>query len=347
MTSTQTLKLLDALLTGSSGNETEKLKALYKNAYCNTESFRDLTLLLERSEFHGTIGSELLTKSESVVKAGFTDAGSFGDNITVMEYLVEKIQKERQRAEEYVKSACVNGEVLNVIDKRLADQATECYEKLFRYVCCLYASLYGDTVLKNLNVKTGIRSVDLIRNVDDELSILLAEARRRETPKVWRILRKPFGGLNMMRYNGFVLEYGGITTDYLENQCDQLSPALFVPKNSFDVLCCGVGYLTSLSTATGASIFGAHVTTNPAMNCMDDLDLDYSQLNISLLLGKIAGSGVCVVKPEVLVEILNRYFMIREARKNSQTGCALCGKAGCRHIIVPAKYSMNDKPLVL
>lgn len=347
MTSTQTLKLLDALLAGSSGPETEKLKELYKTAYCSTKSFSDLKLLLERSEFHGTIGSELLTKSESVVQAGFTNAGSFGDNVTVMEYMVEKIQQERQRAEEYIKSACVNGEVLNVIDKRLADQVTECYEKLFRYVCCFYASLYGDSVLKNLNVKTGIRSVDLVRNMDDELSILLAEGRRMETPKAWRIVRKTFGGMNMLRYSGFVLDYGGVTADYLENQCEQLSPALFVPHNSNDVLCCGVGYLTSLSTASGASVFGAHVTKDPALNCLDDLDLNYNQLNISGLLAKIAGSGVCIMKPEALVEILNRYFMIREARKNKQTGCALCGKVGCRHIRIPENFSMDDKPLVL
>lgn len=347
MTSTKTLRLLDALLAGSSGSETEKLKELYKNAYCNTESFSQLKLLLERSEFHGTIGEELLTRSESVIQAGFTNAGSFGDSVTVMEYLVEKVQKERQRAEEYIKSACVNGEVLNVVDKRLADQATECYEKLFRYVCCFYASLYGDSALKNLNVKTGIRSVDLVRNVDEELSILLAETRRLEKPKVWRIVRRTFGGLNMMRYGGFVLEYGGVTADYLENQCRQLTPTLFVPNSSRDVVCCGVGRMTSLNTANGASIFGAHVTTTPAMNCLDGLEVDYHQLNITGLLEKIAGSGVCIIKPENLVEILNRYFMIKEARKNKQTGCALCGRQGCRHVTVPTKYSMSDKPLVL
>ena len=360
MVSTQTLKLLDALLAGSSGSETEKLKALYKEAYCSTQCFKDLKTLLERSEFHGTTGHELLRQSEEVVQAGFSNAGSFGDSLTVMEYLVEKITQERQATREYVCSARVNGQPLNVIDKRLADQATEYYEKLFGYVCCLYASLYGDTILKNINVKTGIRSTDLIRNMDDELVILTTEARRQQQPRAWRILRKTFGGVNPLRYSGFVLEYGNFTPEYLKNQCRQLTPTLYVPQGNSDVLCCGIGYLTSLDIADGSTIFGASVTTDPALNCLDNLELEYSSLSISQLLGKIAGgSGVCILKPEALVELLNRYFMIQAAKKNQsnlpvdpqgdpalqQPACALCGLRNCRHYQLKRGFTMDSRTL--
>ena len=158
MVSSQTLKLLDALLAGSSGSECEQLKALYKEAYCGTEAFKDLKTLLERSEFHGSAGRELLMQSEDVLRAGFSNAGHFGDSLTVMEYLVDKIQKELEVSAEYIQSATISGTSMHAVDKRLADGATEYYEKLFHYVCCFYASLYGASVLENIKVKTGIRS---------------------------------------------------------------------------------------------------------------------------------------------------------------------------------------------
>lgn len=342
MVSTQTLKLLDALLAGSSGGETEKLKTLYKDAFCSTESFGKLKLLLETSEFHGAFGRELLSRSEKVVQAGFSNAGSFGDSVAEMEYLVGKLQKEREQAEAYIKSAAVNSEEINVVDLRLADQAKAYYEKLYQYVCCLYASLYGSEILRNLNVRTGTSSADLIRNVDDEMSILLADASRMKKPRAWRILRKSFRGLNMIHYEGFVLEYANVSADYLRTKCDRMAPTLFVPKSGSDVVCCGIGYLTSLNTASGAAVFGSSVTTEPAMNCLDDLELDYNQLSISLLLTKMADGGVCIVDPEHLVEILNRYFMIRAAQENSKTGCALCGKGNCRHVVISHQFSEKD-----
>lgn len=345
MASSQTLKLLDALLPGSSGGESEKLKALYKEAYCSTGSFQDLKLLLERSEFHGLTGRELLIKSEEVIQAGFSNAGSFGDNLTVMEYLVEKIRQELETSRTYITSAKVTGDALNVIDKRLADQATEYYEAMFRYVCSFYASLYGASVLKNLSVKTGIRSVDLVRNIDDELVLLLAEARRMNKPKAWRIVRRTFGGLNLLHYGGFVLEYGSVTKEILREEYQKVSPTLFVPKRTSDVVCCGIGCLTSLDPVSGATVFGTQVTTEPALNCLDGLDLDYRDLNIPLLLQKIGGSNVCIVQPEMLVEILNRYFMIQTAQKNQQTGCPLCGKNGCRHFTINQAFSLDARPL--
>lgn len=348
MVSTQTLKLLDALLAGSGGSETDKLKTLYKDAFCSTESFRDIKTLLERSEFHGVVGKELLQRSEAVVQAGFSNAGGFGDSIAEMEYLVRKLQQERQRSEDYIKTSAINGEELSVIDIRLADQAKDYYEKLLQYVCCLYASLYGSGILSNLHVRSGIGSAELIRTMDDELSILLAEANRMEKPRVWQILRKTFGGLNMLRYSGFVLEYGSVDAEYLNEQCDRLTPTLFVPKTSgSDVVCCGVGYLTSLNVASGGTIFGARVTTEPAANCLDDLDINYRELKISLLLDKMTDGGVCILKPEQLVELLNRYFMIQAAKKNKESGCALCGGKNCRHVAIPRNFSMSNQPLLL
>lgn len=336
MVSTQTLKLLDALLSGSSGSELEKLKMLYKQAYCDTEGFKNLKTLLERSEFHGQ-GQLLLKESEEVIQAGFTDAGSFGDRITVMESLVEKIRKERELSAQYVHSANVAGAPMNVIDKKLADGATEYYEALFQYVCCLYIGLYGDAVLKDFNVKTGIRSVDLIRNTSEELSMLIARAHRLPAPKCWAIVRKRFAGLNAVPYDGFILEYGDIGIKTLNEAATRIAPTLFVPKHDASVLCCGIGYLTSLDVTSGGTLYGAQVTTKPALNCLDQLDLNYRDLHISLLLDKIAGGNVCVLHPEALVELLNRYFMNKAVKKNRETGCPLCGKDSCSH------YSINEK----
>lgn len=338
MVSIQTLKLLDALLAGSSGSQTEQLLALYKEAFRGTESFKNLADLLEGCEFYGTVGRELRTKGEDVVKAGFTNAGSFGDSITVMDYVIDKVRKELETATEYVRSANVSGASLSVLDKRLAESATKFYDKLFNYVCYMYATLYGEGILRNMKIGTGLRSVDLIRSVNDELCTLIADARKQEKPQAWRILRCNFVGANLVRYGGFVLEYGGITPEYLQNQCDQLSPFLFRDPNHSNVLCCGIGHLTSLEPQDGARIYGAQVTGAPAMNCLDNYNIDYASLDIRRVISTIAGNGVCVMDPKDMVELLNRYFMIKTANENQQRGCIYCGRNGCRHFAIPTNF---------
>lgn len=340
MVSSQTLKLLDALLSGSSGSECEQLKALYKEAYCGTEAFKDLKTLLERSEFHGATGRELLMQSEDVLRAGFSNAGHFGDSLTIMEYLVDKIQKELAISTEYIQSATISGTSMHAVDKRLADGATEYYEKLFHYVCCFYASLYGASVLENIKIKTGIRSVDLVRNVNDGLSMLMSDVRSRQKPFAWKIVRRNFRGLNLVHYSGFALEYDTVRTRELEDAYKQITPALYVPKVGSDVLCCGIGYLTNLAPHNGGTVYGAQVLTNPALNCLDDLSIDLENLNISLLLDKIAGNGVCILSPETFVELLNRYAMIQTAKKNKERGCVFCGKQSCRHFRITKSFSM-------
>lgn len=340
MVKIETLKLLDALFAGSTQQQTQQLLALYRDAFRGTQSFRDLKDLLEGCEFHGAVGQDLLSKGEQVVKEGFTDAGNFGDRITVMDYVVEKMEQEMKAASEYLHSANVSAAALNVLDKRLAETATAYYEKLFHYLCCLYVTLYGEAALQNVNIRTGIRSADLVRNVSDELCNLLAEASRRGKPQVWRVLRTTFGGANMVRYSGFTLKYGGIDEAYLKENCTQIAPCLFRDNSDPNVLCCGIGYLTSLQPHDGGRLYGATAVTRPAMNCLDQLDMDYASLNVRSLLSAIAGSGVCVLDPRDLVELLNRYYMIRTARENKAKGCIYCGSNVCEHFRITTKFSM-------
>ena len=340
MVSKQTLKLLDALLAGSSNAEKGRLLSLYKEAFCGTQSFKNLKDLLEGCEFHGTVGQELLSTGEEVVKAGFTDAGKFSDRVTTMDYLVEKMSREMDASGEYLLSANVTGTSLNVLDKRLAETATKYYEILFNYVCCLYATLYGESALQNVNVKTGIRSVDLVRNITEELNALLAEANRMEKPRVWRIIRCKFGGANLVNYPGYTLLYGGITPEYFEKNCEQIGPLLFSDRNDPEVLCCGIGYLTSLEPQDGGRLYGAQVVSKPALNCLDDLSIDYDSMNIRALLSTVAGSGVCILDPNELVELLNRYYMIQTARKNLENGCIYCGRRNCSHFRITTEFTM-------
>lgn len=340
MVNVQTLKLLDTLLAGSSGEEKERLLALYKDAFCGTESFKKLKDILELCEFHGSVGQELLSKGEDVIKAGFTDAGSFGDRITVMDYVVEKAQQELDAATEYVRSANVAGTSVHVLDRRFAEAATKYYEMLFHYVCCLYASLYGSDVLKNMKIKTGIRSADLVRNVNDELCTLVSDVRRQKKPRAWRIVRKRFDGSNMVKYNGFVLEYGNVDASYLQDRCEQLSPVLYKDRSDNNVLCCGIGYITSLDARDGGRVYGAQITSKPALNSLDSFDIDHGSLNIRNLLSTIAGSGVCIMDPEDLVELLNRYFMVKAAKENQSKGCIFCGRSSCQHFHINKEFTL-------
>lgn len=340
MVKIETLKLLDALFAGSTQQQAQQLLALYQEAFRGTQSFKNLMDLLEGCEFHGATGQELLSKGEQVVKEGFTDAGNFGDRITVMDYIVEKMAQEKKAASDYLHSANVSVTSLNVLDKRLAETATDYYEKLFNYLCCLFVTLYGEAALRNVNIRTGIRSTDLVHNVNDELSNLIAEAERQGKPQVWRIVRSNFGGANMIRYSGFTLMYGGIDAHYLENSCTQLAPGLFRDDRNPNVLCCGIGYLTSLQPHDGSRLYGATTVSKPPMNCLDQLDIDYASLNIQALLSTIAGSGVCILDPKDMVELLNRYYMIRSARANKARGCIYCGQSVCQHFRITTEFTM-------
>jgi len=339
MVSMQTLKLLDALIPLGSEGQKDRLLALYREAFCGTESFQNLKELLEDCEFHGAAGRELLAKGEDVLRSGFTDAGNFGDRITVMDYVVQQMVQELEASEKYLHSASVSGTALNVLDKRLAETATQYYEQLFHYTCCLYVTLYGESALQNVNIRTGIRSADLVRNVTDELCLLLEDVRRLPKPRAWRIVRTRFTGANLVHYRGFALEYGSVTPAYLDSNCQKLGPCLFRDKNDPDVLCCGIGHLTSLTPQDGGRLYGARVISKPALNCLKDLQLDYDSLDIPALLGAIAGTGVCVLKPEELVELLNRYFLIRSAEENRRSGCPYCGRSGCQHFRIPNDFS--------
>ena len=334
----QTLKLLDALIAGSSESQQDRLLALYKEAFCGTESYKKLKDLLEGCEFHGSVGQSLMAQGEDVAKAGFADAGHFGDRITVMDYVVQKMVQELDASRNYLHSASVADAALNVLDRRLADTATEYYELLFNYVCCLYVTLYGEAALQNVNIRTGIRSADLVRNVSDELCSLLTQAYRREKPRAWSIVRTRFRGANLVHYDGFTLKYGDLDLDHLEKDCRQIAPCLFTDPVDPDVLCCGIGYLTSLEPRDGGRLYGSRVISKPAMNCLDSLELDYGSLNVRALLSAIAGSGVCVLTPEELVELLNRYFMIRGIEQNRQKGCPYCGRNVCTHFRIPVNF---------
>lgn len=338
MASAQTLKLLDALLAGSSGEEKERLAALYKQAYGGTESFKRLKDLLEGCEFYGTVGQELLTKGEDVIQEGFSQAGNFGDQFTVMDYVVDKIQQELDAATQHIRSANVADSALHVLDRRFAHSATKYYEMLFHYVCSLFGALYGDGILKNMKVKAGIRSADLVRNLNEELSSLVAEGYRQSAPKGWRIVRKHFSGFNMVSYRGFVLEYGGITVDYLRDKCEMISPLVFRDTTDPSVLCCGIGYLTSLDETDGGRVYDGQIISKPALNCLDNYDIDYDSLNIRMLLNTLAGSDVCIIDPKDLVELMNRYFMVKTARENRAKGCMYCGKGNCRHFNIPKVF---------
>ena len=44
-------------------------------------------------------------------------------------------------------------------------------------------------------------------------------------------------------------------------------------------------------------------------------------------------------EPEELVELLNRYFLIRSAEENRRSGCPYCGRSGCQHFRIPNDFS--------
>ena len=89
-------------------------------------------------------------------------------------------------------------------------------------------------------------------------------------------------------------------------------------------------------------LFLARITRNLSINRHRALHSDKRNKDLEVSLSELEP---CFPAPDdlnggggELVELLNRYFMIRTANENKQRGCIYCGRTGCRHFKIPREF---------
>jgi hypothetical protein len=182
----------------------------------------------------------------------------------------------------------------------------------------------------------------MLKNVTTECSNVLIELNGAKKPNAWRIVRKQFGGANLIKYDGFSLEFVNDQDFMYNDQYEKSTPYIYVPKKSCDVLCYGIGNVSNLKVQNGISLIGGSVVTRFADNIFDDLSLDYHNMNFVNVINNVSKSNICVISPYDLVEILNRYFLMQTVKnRNIKQVCAYCGHANCNHFDIPENFSIN------
>ncbi len=339
MVSVNTLRLIDALFAGSDEAQKNRLIGLYKTAFAESENYKKLRWLFDTCEFYGVVGEDLQRQAKSIFEESFTDAESFSSKLTVMDFIINRAEDERNKTEEYVNSARMDNETLSVVEKTFAAQIADFYTVLVNYLCCVYASLYGKDVIRGMNADLHTGALDLVRSLTDELCAVDMEVMEEGKPKFWKITREHFGGLNAVQYDGFCLEYINEPPEKILSGCERVAPFIYTDSRDDGVLCYGIGKITNLTFRDGAKILGAEIIEKPAMNCLDEYDIVYRNFSLLSIMNMLFNGKVCLILPEDMVEILNRYFMIKETKIRKDTGkCILCGGTGCKHFDIPKDY---------
>lgn len=330
------MRLIDSLFAGCSEEQKAKLLSLYRTAFSGSEDYKKICYILESCEFYGSLGEELRRRIKSVIGESFNDAESFSSMLTVLEHIINRAEDELSLTEAYVNSARLDAQKLSVVEKSFAKQSVDFYSALANYLCCRYAILYGKDIIREISIDLHTGTLDVVRLVTETMCTVNNEVMHRRKPFVWKITRQSFGGINPVKYDGLVLsavsgDAGGVLAS-----CKKIAPNIYVDGSDRRVLCYGVGNITNLDYRNGTSVLGAEIIEEPALNCLDSYDISYESLNLMNIVNMLFSNKVCIIPPESMVRILNRYFMIKAAKRNEAEGkCMYCAGTGCKHFSLP------------
>lgn len=332
--------IIDSMLVGCTEEQKAKLAELYKSAYTNTTEFKELNSLLEEYDFYGSVGADLYNQGVSALKGGMTQAGKFTENISTIEYVISNSKKLEKETAEYISHAEHSNKNLYIISKQQSTELKTFLLALFNSVCYTVTTLYGIKYLKDAKIDINSNALDMLKNVINEMSMILQELKSSQKPYSWRIYRKNFIGANIIHYNGYVFEKINLNYEEASEKYKKVSPYIFEPKEPSETLCYGFGNLTNLKINDGMRVIGSNsIITKLADNSLDNLKLDYYELSINTLLSSIGLNNVFVVDPSELCELLNRYFMMNQVKeRNTKQLCPYCGKHNCNHFNIPRNF---------
>lgn len=339
MTDQNTVKLINLLIPDASDSCKQKLLDLYRDAFFDTDSFRTLSSLLNDCDFLGQVGEQLYQDGKTAISDGAAGIDSFG----FMDQTAHTIRSEAARTQAFFETARMDDAKLSVISHDISEDVMSFYRALLSACCFVVASLYGPELLNNIKIPQQANPLAVIKIYSAEITSLLADIGKERRPAKWRIERASFHGKNLVRYNGLKIVYEDRDEQQITEECDKVSPFLFVPKQTGATVCYGTGLITNMNPKNALSVFGSKVIREPARNCLDQENIDYSNFDILSCLNKVLGSGVYFIEPHKLVELFNRYFMMKTVRNRiGQNACPYTGGSKTAFFEIPEDFKVPE-----
>lgn len=339
MTDQNTVKLINYLIPDASEPCRSRLLDLYKDAFFDTDSFRTLSSLLNDCDFLGQVGEQLYQDGKTAIADGAAGIDSFG----FMNQTADKIRSQAARTQQYFETARMDDAKLSVISHDISEDVLDFYRALLSACCFVVASLYGPELLNNIKIPQQANPLAVIKIYSAEITSLLADIGKERRPVKWKIERTSFHGKNLVRYNGLKIVYEDRDEQQITEECDKVSPFLFVPKQNGATVCYGTGLVTNMSLHDAMSVFGSKVIREPARNCLDHENIDYNNFDIFSCLNKALGSCIYFIEPHKLVELFNRYFMMKTVRNRiSQNACPYTGGSKTAFFEIPEDFKLPE-----
>lgn len=332
--------VIDSMFLGCTEEQKEKLVKLYREAYTNTSEFKEMKRYLEEYDYYGSVGTDLYNQGSKAIKSGVTQAGRFTKNISIIEYVLSNSKKLEKETLDYINHAEHSSKELYIVNKKEGEELKNFLSAVFNNVCYSVTILYGIKALKDVKIDVNAKALDMLKNITSEMSIILQEIINLPKPYAWKMVRKEFKGANMVHYKGVVFEKTNLEYEDAVTKYKQVTPYLFEPKETSDVLCYGFGNLSNLSVRDGTRVIGAtNIVTKLPENSFDSQNLDYYKLSVTGLLNSIESNNVFVLEPERFSDLLNRYFMMKSVKeRNTKQICPYCGKSECNHFDIPKNF---------
>lgn len=331
--------MISSMFAGCTETQKNKLEQLYKQAFTNTKEYKRIVDLRANYDAFGTIGKDLLIQGETALQNGISHPNEYTNNLTIIENVLLNSEKYINETDEYINGLNCYNKPLYLIEKSKGAEMEAFFKHFMNVFCYTTAVLYGVDSLKDVSFDPNAGSIDMLKNMNEECTKVITTIINKPIRKPWRIVRKQFVGANMIKYNGFVLEYMNSLGSLSTEEGNKITPLLSTSNNDLNVVCFGVGDLTNLRAENGLSVIGSTVTKSFPENALDEMNLDYNNINIVEILNSISSVNIGFISPENMVRLLNRYFMIQTVKqRNMQQKCIYCGGINCNHFKIPQTF---------
>ena len=318
--------LLELLYKQSSLNR-EKILNMFMNVVDGTDVYKRLENLLNSNIFIGPEATEAHQRSSSLLNEVRANPKEAINLFFKLEDMVLLLEKQKQISEAALENSDFFDNKPTVVSKVLSEEYTAFYKAFYKALTYLTVILYGvDGVMLWSGFPIG-SFTDLINYIDT----VLAEKIKDIKPTVgkWYVEDRYYsGGRAGVSYNGYELVYEDDCI--VENNGTHSHPFMRIGGRDSQKTVEGYGYITGVDMENVVSLFDGEIINevNVSAQKIDSLTVDESVLyNPVAFITQVLGTDKFILRPEVYVKLLNKYFFVRTvAERNNNSKCIMCGR---------------------
>lgn len=347
MNSLKVLYLISLLQKTTTGKE-KILAKLYENSINDNPEFKELHALLDENVFYDGIGKSLHQNGQNLIDSALGKPAEIFSTIHSMRQVNELIQHEVLSCERLLEQPDVFVEPISVLTKRNIPDYLDFLELLAATCTYLIAVYSGAQGLEQLAWPEGSGLLERIHAVN--LVYLPALCQIESIPRAWLIIRKDFGGRNLLGGTFFSISYVSLqhmTVLTSGLRTERLTPHMFLNKRAAETgetetpYCWGIGNIVSASPKDGLQLLNGKVMTKPPLP--SPTDVMQPPKNPVACLHRLSGGAHYCISPEELVACLNYWQMSHEITyRKKEHICIFCGKPiSPRNFVCPSHFSMK------